>query len=207
MSAVKRWFNSLYRTILLGLYLPLANYLVSFTHLTCLGFSPTHVHEFLLRWSQHRSLWAHVHTYYGVVSPEACGHMSTRTMGWCLLPLEPPRRPPVPVQSWKLPLTSGVSSLPHLSSFSSVFLSRALLLPLALSLECLGEKKPQFYSAWQTPASQPRGASTSCLRMTSTWLSLQQNGPLTCLWTRSPLSQFTPRRFFSVIFLIFQKYG
>lgn len=145
MSAVKRWFNSLYRTILLGLYLPLANYLVSF-----------HTSD-LPRILPNTRAW--VFAKMGP-STEACGHMPTLTMGWCLLPFGPPRRLPVPMQSWKLPLTSGVLSLPYLSSFLSVFLSRALLRPLALSLECLGEKKPQFYSAWQTQASQPRGAST-----------------------------------------------
>ena len=73
-----------------------------------------------------------------------------------------------------------------------LFLSRAPLLPLALSLECLGEKKPQFYSAWQTPAAQPRGTSASCLRMTSTWLSLHQTGLWLLFGTWKPLSQFTP---------------
>ena len=47
-------------------------------------------------------------------STEACGHMSTLTMGWCLLRFGPPRRRPR-VQPRKPPLTSGVFSLPFIS--------------------------------------------------------------------------------------------
>ena len=50
------------------------------------------------------------------------------------LPLRPSRSLPVRVQTGKPSLTSGVGTLP-------LYFSRAQLLPLALSLECLGENK------------------------------------------------------------------
>ena len=56
----------------------------------------------------------------------------------------------------KVSLTSGVVIL-------SLYSSRAQLLPLTLSLECLG-KTASIYSAWQTPAALPRGPSTSYVR-------------------------------------------
>ena len=60
----------------------------------------------------------HVHVYYGVGSP----------------PFSTPKKPSALVQTGKSSLTSGVDT------FSLCF-SRAQLLPLALSLEGLGENK------------------------------------------------------------------
>ena len=53
---------------------------------------------------------------------------------WGGTPFWPPRSLPEHMQTEKSSLTSGVDTL-------SLCSSRALLLPLALSLECLGEKK------------------------------------------------------------------
>ena len=191
MSAVKRWFNSLYRTILLGLYLPLANYLVSFTHLTCLGFSPTHVHEFLLRWSQHRGLWAHVHTYYGVVSPPT---WTTKETSCACAVLEA-----------SLDLRSLISS-------SSLFL-----------LICLPQQSSASATSFVLGVSG--GKETSILLcLTNTSFSAQRGIyllPQNDLHLTEPATERAsdvsvdpessisvyPRRFFSVIFLIFKKYG
>ena len=59
----------------------------------------------------------------------------------------------------EISLTSGVIDVVLLSLYSS----RLQLLPLTLSLECLG-KTASIYSAWQTPAALPRGPSTSYVR-------------------------------------------
>ena len=66
----------------------------------------------------------HVHTYYGVEP----------------IPFLTLKKASAYVQTGKSSLTLGVGTL-------SLCFSRAQLLPLALSLECLGEKKPEFYSA------------------------------------------------------------
>ena len=71
----------------------------------------------MLAQSHCRGLWVHVQTYYGVEAP----------------PFPPPRSLPVPVQTEKSALTSGTGT--------SLHFSRAQFLPLALSLECLGETK------------------------------------------------------------------
>ena len=65
---------------------------------------------------------------------EASRSMSILIMRWGLLPFWSPRSLPAPVQTGKSSWTSGVSTL-------SLLFSRAQLLPLALSLECLGENK------------------------------------------------------------------
>ena len=69
-------------------------------------------------------------------TPEACGCMSTLIMGWGGSPFLfwPSRRLLAHAQTGKSSLTSGVGTL-------SLCFSRAQLLPLALSLECLGENK------------------------------------------------------------------
>ena len=72
---------------------------------------------------------------------EACGCMSTRIMGWRALPFRPPMSLPEYVQAGKFSLTSGVGPL-------SIYLSRAQLLPLALSLECLGENRASVSLHW-----------------------------------------------------------
>ena len=75
-------------------------------------------------------------------------------------PFGPPWRPPGHVQRGKISVTSGVVLL-------SLYFSGAQLLPLALSLECLGEKKSfHFTPSYKTPAVQPRDSSTSYLRAT-----------------------------------------
>ena len=78
------------------------------------GFSPTCVRTFLLRWIHCRCLWVHVHT---VGAP-------------CLLTTKESSC----ICAEKFSLTSGLVLL-------SLYFSRAQLLPLALSLECLGENK------------------------------------------------------------------
>lgn len=65
---------------------------------------------------------------------EAYGNTSTVSMGWCWLPLWLPRSLPGLVQTVKLSLISGVVIL-------FLYFSRVQLLPLGLSLECLGEDK------------------------------------------------------------------
>ena len=64
----------------------------------------------------------------------ACGCMSTHIMGWHPLPFWPPRNLPAHVQVGKFSLTLGVVIL-------SLYFSRAQLLPLALSFECLSENR------------------------------------------------------------------
>ena len=65
---------------------------------------------------------------------EAYGCMSIHIMGWHSLPFWPPRSLSAHVQTGEYSLTSGVGTL-------FLYFSRAQLLPLALSLECLGENK------------------------------------------------------------------
>ena len=60
----------------------------------------------------------------------ACPHL----WGWGSLPFQPPRSLSAPVQVEKFSLISGVGTL-------SLYFSSAQLLPLALSLECLGENE------------------------------------------------------------------
>ena len=69
-------------------------------------------------WSHHRGLW------YG----------STLLVGWGHIIFSAPSSPPAHVQRGKLSLSSGLGILP-------LYPSRAQLLPLALSLDCLGENK------------------------------------------------------------------
>ena len=59
---------------------------------------------------------------------------SSLLIGWGPLPFWPTRSLPIHVQTEKSSLTSGVGTL-------SLYFSRTQLLPLALSLECLGENK------------------------------------------------------------------
>ena len=68
--------------------------------------------------SHSRGLWVHVHTYYGTVHP----------------PFWPPKSLPVYLQTGEFSLTSEVVIL-------SLYFSSAQLLPLALSVEGLGEKE------------------------------------------------------------------
>ena len=74
----------------------------------------------MLAQSHCRGLWVHVQTYYGMEAP----------------PFPPPRSLPVPVQTEKSALTSGTGT--------SLHFSRAQFLPLALSLERLGENKARI---------------------------------------------------------------
>ena len=123
MSWVRRntvWMcsNHLYRAALLGLYLwPIILFLSS--HLTI----PRTFPKMCVQLSSKM-----------YPSIEACGCMSTLIMVWGPFPLQPQRRVPKHVQTGKSSLTSGVGT------FSLCF-SRIQLLPLALSLECLGENK------------------------------------------------------------------
>ena len=77
-----------------------------------------------------------MHTRFAKMDPtaEAWGCMSTLIMRWGPLPFWPPRSLSSCVQTGKSSLTSGMGPL-------SLCFSRAQLLPLALTLECLGEGK------------------------------------------------------------------
>ena len=81
----------------------------------------------------------HGHIFFYKMNPtsETCGYMSTLTMGWHPFFFDSPRSLPVRGQKGKFSLTSGVVILLHFT----LDLSRARLLPLALTLECLGENK------------------------------------------------------------------
>lgn len=65
---------------------------------------------------------------------ETCGCTTTLFIGWGLLLFWLTRSLPFHVQTEKCSLTSGVGTF-------SIYFSRTQLLPLGLSLECLGEKK------------------------------------------------------------------
>ena len=65
---------------------------------------------------------------------ETYGYMSTLIIGWGPLPFWPPRSLPAHVQTGKSSWISGVGTL-------SLHFSRTQLLPLALSLKCLGGNK------------------------------------------------------------------
>ena len=100
--------NHLSRTVLPGLCLHLANYLVSF-------FTPA--------WSQDPP--QHACSIFAKMdpTPEACGCMSTLIMGWHPLSFWPPRSLPAHVQTGKFSLTSGVVilSLQQSSASSTSF--------------------------------------------------------------------------------------
>ena len=85
------------------------------------GSSPRCMCNILLRWiSLCRGLWVHIHAYYGVGPP--------------------------PFSTLKKPCACGdkeVSLISGVDTLSPCF-SRAQFLPLVLSLEYLGDKKPQF---------------------------------------------------------------
>ena len=83
-----------------------------------LGPSPRRIQNFLLRW----------------VPSQTCGCVSTLILGWHSLPSRLPRSLCAHVQTRKSSLTSGVGTL-------TLYFSRNQLLPLALSLEYLGENK------------------------------------------------------------------
>ena len=67
-------------------------------------------------------------------SAEACGRTSIHIVRWRPLPFRPPRSLPARVQTGKFSLTSGGVIL-------SLCFSRAQLLTLVLSLECMGENR------------------------------------------------------------------
>ena len=120
-STVKRCFNPLCRTVLQGFCFPLASFFFSHDW-PVLGLSPTRMHNIFLRW---------------VLPQKAVGILllwGTPIMGWCPLHFWYPRSLPVHVQMGKFSLTSGVAIL-------SLYFNKVQLLPLALSLECLGENK------------------------------------------------------------------
>ena len=147
-STVKRRINHLHRAVLQGLCLPLANYLVSFPHPTC------------------TRILLHFQTYLFTKmdsSAEAYGGLDITYYGALPPPFWPPRGLPAHVKS-------GTSSLAFQMVILSLYFSRAQLLPLALSLECLGRTKLQFYCTWQTPAVQPRGPSISYLNNVRGWI-------------------------------------
>ena len=81
-------------------------------------------------------------------------------------------------------MTSGVVTL-------SLYSSRAQLLPLTLSLDCLGENKASVYPSQQTPAALPRGSSSSYLRGSPEPLGLVLTGSHSVhdLWVLLPLSR------------------
>ena len=70
-TAVKRRLSHLYRSVLLGLCLPLASYLVSFSTLDPLGPSSTYISNFFPRW-------------FLAQTP-----LASHTVGWCPLLFDP----------------------------------------------------------------------------------------------------------------------
>ena len=126
-SAVKRWFTPLLRTALQDLCLHMAINLLLSPHLTGPGsFPKMHVQLFpkidLTHW---RGLWVHVHTYYGMVPPSLLG---TQVVWLCMC---------------------RQGSLPQSHEWAPYLcFSRAQLLPLALSLKCLGENKAWILLTW-----------------------------------------------------------
>ena len=87
---------------------------------------------------------------------EAYRYMSTLTMGWGPSPFQSPKSLPAHVQTGKSSLISGIGTL-------SLYFSRAQLLPLDLSLECLGENKALVLLYLTNLAIQPRDPSVSYL--------------------------------------------
>ena len=116
-SAVAGEVNHLHRTVLLGLGLPLANYLVYF-------FTPEG--PWILPKIQTQ--------LFSKMDPSIEASGLTPFMGWGPLPFWSPRSVPAHVQTGKSPLTSGVGTL-------YLCFSRTQFLQLDLSLVCLGENK------------------------------------------------------------------
>ena len=87
---------------------------------------------------------------------EAYRYLSTLTMGWGPSPFQSPKSLPAHVQTGKSSLISGIGTL-------SLYFSRAQLLPLDLSLECLGENKALVLLYLTNLAVQPRDPSVSYL--------------------------------------------
>ena len=108
------------------LCLPLANYLVSFSHLTGPWTSPRCMYNFSSKMDP---------------ITEGYGCLATLIMGLGPLPIQPPRRPPAHRQTGKTSLTSGVGTL-------SLSFSRAQLLPLALSLGVSGREQRLSFTPW-----------------------------------------------------------
>ena len=79
------------------------------------------------------------------IPPQIAVGVCPHTYGGAPPLFRPPRSLPAQVQT-------GMFSLVMLH----LYFSRAQLLPLALSLECLVRTELQFYSTWQTLAVQPR---------------------------------------------------
>ena len=73
-------------------------------------------------------------------------------MGWGPSPFQSPKSLPARLQTVKLSLTSEIGTL-------SLYFSRAQLLPLAFSLEYLGENKALVLLYLTNLAVQPRGPS------------------------------------------------
>ena len=113
----KGWGPLLQKTVLLGLCLYLVSYLL-FSHLT----GPRTRSNIRAQLSAEMDPTAEAYVLFTLI------------MGWCPLPLGPPKSLPAQVQTGKFSLTSGVVIL-------SLHFSRAQLPPLALFFECLGENK------------------------------------------------------------------
>ena len=93
---------------------------------------------------------------------EAYRYLSTLTMGWGPSPFQSPKSLPAHVQTGKSSLTSGIGTL-------SLYFSRAQLLPLDLSLECLGENKALVLLYLTNLAVQPRDPSISYVSCKREW--------------------------------------
>ena len=105
---------------------------------------------------------------------ETCGYISTLIIGWGPLPFWPPRSLPAHVQTGKSSWISGVGTL-------SLHFSRTQLLPLALSLKCLGENKG-LVLLHSTNTRCPSQAHISYLRMTRSHFTATYRAHW-CFWT------------------------
>ena len=118
-SVVKGDLSHFYRTVFLGLYLPLALTLFLSSHLHGPGAHPN----------------MHMQLFVKMDPPvKVYGCMFTLVMGLGSFPFWCPRSLPVHVQTGKSSLISEVGTL-------SLYFSRVHLLPLALCSECLSENK------------------------------------------------------------------
>ena len=131
-STVKTWFKSVIQDSPSGSLFTFGQLYNFFFHIRpVLGATPSHMGNFLLRWIPPQR---HVHMYW-VTNP---------------LPFWLPRNLLTQVHKGKFSLISGVVVL-------SLYFSRAQLLSLALSSECLDENKASIFLHWTDASSLDQG--------------------------------------------------
>ena len=145
-SAQRGDLNHLHRTDLLGLCFLLANYLVLFLTPDWTQDPPPYAcASFGQDGFQSKVFWGCIRTYYGLAPPSLFdpeGSFSACVIG-------------------EVCLTPGVIEVVILSLYSS----RAQLLPLTFFLMCQREARLNLLSLTSPSCSQPRGPSTSYLRV------------------------------------------